>query len=143
MVKEMIRFTIAGTIVTVVDFSIYYVLFHFFPYNVSKGASFVCAGIVGYLLYKYWTFKNIHPSHTEVLRYVFINSLALGINVFINHRVLSHWPGAVLMALITATSLTCLFTFIFFKCWVFKVSLIAEKRGIKSGENDKSPYPAT
>ena len=86
--KEMIRFCIAGSIVTATDFSIYYILFHFFPFNVSKGISFTCAGIVGYLLYKYWIFKNNRASFTEVLRYALINSLALGINVFINHRIL-------------------------------------------------------
>ena len=74
----------AGAVVTATDFCIYYVLFHFFSFNVSKGISFLCAGIVGYLLYKYWIFKNKQASLFEVLRYAFINSLALGVNVAIN-----------------------------------------------------------
>ena len=118
----MIRFCIAGSIVTATDFSIYYILFHFFPFSVSKGISFTCAGIVGYLLYKYWIFKNNQPSFREVFRYAFINSLALGVNVSVNHLVLSHWPGAILMAFIIATAVTGLFTFVCFKWWVFRRS---------------------
>jgi len=121
--KEIIRFCIAGTIVNATDFSIYYILFHFFSFSVSKGISFTCAGIVGFLLYKYWVFKNNHPSSVEIIRYALINSLALGINVLINHHILSRWPGSVFAALIMATSLTALFTFVCFKWWVFRTLL--------------------
>jgi len=90
------------------------------PYSVAKGISFTTAGIVGYLLYKYWTFKNNEPSLGEVIRYAFANFLALGINILVNHLVLSHWPRAVFAALIIATSITGLFTFVGLKWWVFR-----------------------
>jgi putative flippase GtrA len=118
--KQMIRFLIAGTIVNATDFSIYYVLFHFLPFSISKGISFTCAGIVGYLLYKYQIFKSNKPSYAEVGRYVLINLLALLINVLINQSILNVWPGAVFVALVIATALTALFAFICFKWWVFK-----------------------
>jgi len=121
--KEMIRFAIAGTIMTATDFSIYYALIHFLPFSVAKAISFTCGGTVGYLLNKYWTFKRNQPSYSEIGRYAFINTLALGINVFTNHRVLDIWPGAVLTALIIATAVTSLFTFVFFKWWVFRTLL--------------------
>ena len=117
--KEFIRFCMAGAIVTATDFSIYFVLFHFFPFNVSKGISFVCAGTAGYLLYKYWIFKNKQASLPEIFRYAFINLLAMGINVFINHHFLSLWPKGIFLALIFATAITSLFTFVCFKWWVF------------------------
>ncbi len=120
--KEMMQFCVAGSIVTATDFSIYYVLFHFLPYSIAKGISFASAGVVGYLLCKYWTFKKDQISFTEVIRYAFINFVALGINVFVNHCVLGHWPGAVLTALLIAASLTGIFTFICFKWWVFRSS---------------------
>jgi putative flippase GtrA len=119
--KEIIRFLIAGTIVNASDFSVYYVLFHFLPFSVSKGISFSCAGIVGYLLYKYWTFKLNRPSLAEVFRYAIINSLALGLNVFINQHMLNLWPGAVFPALIVATAITGIFAFVCFKWWVFRI----------------------
>jgi putative flippase GtrA len=118
--KEMLRFCIAGGIITATDFSIYYVLFHFLPFNIAKGISFASAGIVGYLLSKYWTFKKNKPSFTEILRYASINLLALAINVFINDHILSQWPGEIFIALIITTLVTGLFTFICFKWWVFR-----------------------
>jgi len=119
----MIRFCCAGCMTTATDFSIYYILFHFLPYNVAKGISFTCGGVVGYLLCKYWIFKNNEPSFNEAVRYAFINSLALGINVYINHYFLILWPRAIFASLIIATSLTGLFTFVCFKGWVFRTYL--------------------
>jgi putative flippase GtrA len=118
--KEIIRFLIAGSIVNAVDFSVYYILFHFLSYSLSKGISFTCAGIVAYLLNKYWTFKRNQPSYVEVGWYILINFLALGMNVLANQGILNLWPKAVFLALIIATILTGLFTFVCFKWWVFK-----------------------
>ena len=119
--REIIRFLIAGTIVNATDFSIYFILFHFLPYSVSKGISFACAGIVGYFLVKFFTFKHNNPlSYAEVVQYALINSLALGINVLTNKIILNLRPGAVFLALIIATILTGLFTYTCFKWWVFR-----------------------
>ena len=118
--NEFIKFCFAGSIITATDFSVYYVLFHFLPYSAAKAISFFSAGIAGYLLCKYCIFKNNEPSYLEVLRYAFINGLALVINVYINHLFLSLWHGAVLEALLVATSFTGLFTFVGFKWWVFR-----------------------
>jgi putative flippase GtrA len=124
--KEIVRFLIAGTVVNATDFSIYYVLFHFLPFSVAKGISFICAGIVGYLLNKHWTFKYHQASLTEVGRYILINFLALGVNVLTNQSILNLWPGSILVALVIATVLTGLFVFICFKWWVFRAFLIEE-----------------
>ena len=120
--KEIIRFSIAGTFVVATDFSIYYLLFHFLPFSIAKGISFTCAGIVGYLINKYWIFKHSRPSPVEIGRYVATNVLALGVNVVINHSILNVRPGAVWLALVIATALTSLLTFICFKWWVFNAS---------------------
>lgn len=124
--KEFIRFLIAGTIVNATDFSVYYILFHFLSFSISKGISFTCAGIVGYLLLKYWTFKYKQQSYAEIGRYVFISFLALGINVLVNQSILNFWHGRVFLALIMASALTGLFTFICFKWWVFRILLKKE-----------------
>ena len=126
--KEIIRFIIAGTIVNATDFSIYYILFHFLPFSISKGISFTCAGIVGYFLIKFFTFKHNKPiSYAEVGQYLLINSLALGINVSTNQIILNLWRGNVFLALIIATILTGLFTYASFKWWVFRA---VKKEGI-------------
>ena len=119
--KEIFRFIIAGIFVNATDFSIYYILFHFLSFSIAKGISFICAGVLGYFLIKFWTFKHNKPlSYAEIGQYALINSLALGINVLTNKSILNLWPGAIFLALITATILTGLFTFICFKWWVFK-----------------------
>jgi len=119
--QEIIRFSIAGIIVVTADIGIYYSLFNLLSFSVSKGISFTCAGILGYLLNKYWTFKSSQPPRAEVGRFIIINFLALGINVLTNQSILNKWPGAVWPALITATAVTSLLTYICFKWWVFKV----------------------
>ncbi|MFA5362997.1 MAG: GtrA family protein [Candidatus Omnitrophota bacterium] len=119
--NEIIRFLIGGAIVNAADFSIYYILFHFLPFSISKGIAFTCAGIAGYLLMKYWIFKHNQASFTEVGRYALINSLALGVNVLTNQSILIVRHGNVFLALIIATIVTGLFTFTCFKWWVFRV----------------------
>src|SRR3989338_7338136 len=121
--KEMIRFSIAGAFVGATDLGIYYFLIHFLSFDLSKGISFTCAAIVGYLFNKYWTFQYSQPSYAEIGRYTIINFLALGINVLINHGILSVRPGAISLALVIASMLTGLFTFIGYKWWVFRILL--------------------
>ena len=122
--KEIVRFIMAGSIVNVTDFSIYYILFHFLSFSIAKGISFTCAGILGYFLIKFWTFKHNAPlSFAEVVRYAVINFSALAINVLVNQGILNLWPGSVWVALIIATALTGLFTFACFKWWVFRILL--------------------
>lgn len=118
--KEIVRFFIAGIAVNATDISVYYFLFHYLSFSISKGISFTCAGILGYLLNKYWTFKNNRPSYAEVGRYVLINFLALGVNISTNQGLLSLWPGAVWPAVVIATAFTSLLIFICFKWWVFR-----------------------
>jgi putative flippase GtrA len=119
--KEIVRFVIAGALATATDFCIYFLLIHFLPFSISKGISFTCGGIVGYVLSKYWTFKQNQQSYLEARRYVLINFLALGVNVLTNQSILNVWPDAVYLALIIATIVTSLLTFMSFKWWVFKI----------------------
>jgi putative flippase GtrA len=117
--KEIARFFIGGTVITAADFSIYFILFQFLPFSVSKGISFSCAGILGYWLNKYWIFEHHQPSYAEMGRYVLINFLALGINVLVNRSILNVWPGGVYLALASATAITSIWVFICFKGWVY------------------------
>ncbi|MBF0484380.1 MAG: GtrA family protein [Candidatus Omnitrophica bacterium] len=121
--REIIWFLLAGPFVVATDFIVYYFLIHFFSFIVSKGVSFICASIVGYLINKYWTFKYNHPSVAEVSRYFLVNFLALGVNVLTNHIVLNLRPGAVFIALVIATVITSIFSFVSFKFWVFRNKL--------------------
>ena len=118
--KEIIRYCVAGMFVGATDFGIYYILLNVFPYSLSKGISFICAGIVAYLFNKYWTFEQLRPSRAEIMRFVMINVLMLEINVLVNQSILSLWPGKVFVALLLAGQVTNILAFVFFKFWVFR-----------------------
>ncbi len=116
----MFRFFVGGIFVVTVDFGVYFFLKLILPLDVSKGFSFICAGAVGYVLNKYWTFKFAQASYIEMGRYAFINLMSLVVNVVINRQILNAWPGAILVALSAATAVTSIFTFVCFKWWVFR-----------------------
>ena len=67
--KELIRSLIAGPVVGATDFGVYFLLKIFLPIWLSKGISYVCAGIASYLLSKYWTFSRPKESAHEMGRY--------------------------------------------------------------------------
>jgi putative flippase GtrA len=121
--KEIIRFLSAGAIATAIDFSVYYFLFHFLSFGISKGISFACAGFAGYVLNKYGAFKHNRPSRAEFGRYTLVNFLSLGINVLINQSILNAFPGEVFAALVIATTVTGVCAFVCFKWWVFRALL--------------------
>jgi putative flippase GtrA len=119
--KEISRFIIAGMCVGATDFGIYLFLIHFLSINLAKGIAYTCGGIVAYFFNKHWVFNYNRPaSHSEVGRYLIVSLLALGINILTNKSILNLRPDAVLLALILASMLTGLLTFIGFKWWVFR-----------------------
>ena len=120
--KEIIRSSIAGTVVGATDYGSYYLLIHFLPFSLSKAISCTLAGLIAYWFNKYWVFQySTLISRSEIVRYVLINFLGLGVNVLTNQIVLNLYHGAILLALVSASMLTGLFTFICFKLWVFRV----------------------
>lgn len=120
--KEIIRSSIAGTLVGATDYGSYYLLFHFLPFSLAKAIACLLAGIVAYWFNKYWVFQySTLTSGWEIARYVLINFLGLGVNVLTNQLVLNMHPGAILLALVSASAVTGLVTFIAFKLWVFRI----------------------
>ena len=133
--NELIRFLVSGVVVTTTDFAIYFLLIHVLPISFAKGISFTAAGIVGYLLNKYWTFQQEKSSYAEMGRYWTVNVIAFGLNVFINHQVLRTGPEGVWLALISATLVTSVFTYVGFKWWVFKPKAINQVKSSIHGRN--------
>ncbi len=52
-----------------IDFSVYFISKLFLSIHLAKGLSFASAGIVGYLLNKYWAFSKKKSSYPEMGRY--------------------------------------------------------------------------
>ena len=119
--NEPVRFLLAGSVINLTDYAVYLFLVRSLSFTVSKAISFTCAGITGYVINKYWIFKYGPPSYAEVGRYALINSVALGVNVATNQIILSLSPGAVVLAMVSASVLAGILTFVCFKWWVFKI----------------------
>ena len=90
--------------------------------DISKGISFVCAGMVGYLFNKHWTFSQHHRSHSEMVRYGATEFFLLGFNISFNKGVLMLWPEATFPAAVAASLSTALVSFVLKKTWVFKTA---------------------
>ena len=118
--NEIARFLIAGIAAIVTDFSVYFVLCQALPPSASKTISFICGGIVSYVLNKHWAFKSSRRSSAEAIRFAVFNLGTLVQNVLTNHTMLNLWPGKLLSALLVATDVTSIAAYIGFKWWVFR-----------------------
>ena len=118
--KEFVRFCVVSTMAGTTDFSFYYLSKMFLPVDISKGISFIAAGIVGYFFNKYWTFSQSRKSRSETVRYSIAGLFLLGFNVSVNRGILLLWPGAIFPAVATASLSTTLVSFVLKKVWVFK-----------------------
>jgi len=120
--KEMTRYLIIMPLVGAADFGIYFLCVRFLSPFVSKAISYAIANGVAYLANKYWIFKRQRKQAAapEVGRYVVLEVVLFVGNVSINQAILFVWPHTILPAIITASLLTVLLSFIFKKFWVFK-----------------------
>lgn len=119
---EIGKFFIAGLVVVAVDALAYYFLLFLLPPSFSKLIAFIFGTITAYLLNKFWTFKKIGYSRAEIVRFVFLYTLAMIINVGINSLVLSIFNSLV-FAYFLATATSASFNFVGQKFFVFKRSV--------------------
>jgi putative flippase GtrA len=117
--KEICRFLLVTPFVGLTDFGVYFLCLEFLPLSVSKGIAFAVAAVVGYLLNKHWTFRKHRRSYSEAGRYFLIQVFLLGFNVVVNKLVLLPFPEAIFLAMMTASLLTAVVSFILKKWWVF------------------------
>lgn len=118
--KEITRYLIVTPVIGAMDFGIYFLSKLFLPITVSKGISYVCAGITGYLFSKYWVFSKHKKCNPEMNRYWISDVTLLGYNVTANSTILHFWPHTVFLALVIASFSTAILSFILKKLWVFK-----------------------
>lgn len=130
--KEVIRFSIVTPLVGITDWGVYYLSLQVLPFSVSKGISFVCGGLVGYLLNKHWTFSQRERSYSEMGRYWVAQLIMLGFNVSSNQILLHFWPKAVFVCLVIASISTAVLSFILKKWWVFRHRGVSRDRYLQS-----------
>lgn len=118
--RELTRFLITGCSATAVDFAIYYFLKNTISPSISKAVSFMCGTAVTFVLSKYWTFEVKERSVKEVIRFAFLYSSTLALNVFMNKLVLLIFPEWYFFAFLCSTGTSTIVNFIGQKWWVFK-----------------------
>jgi len=118
--KEIFRFLISGITAVSVDCLSYSALLYLgiIP-AIAKGFGFLFGTLVTYFLNKFWTFQKPHREWQEVLRFVGVYALSMGINIGINQVVLEK-TNIVIIAFLCATALSTIFNFICLKLFVFK-----------------------
>lgn len=98
----------------------YFLLLSSLGYNVAKTLSFITGSMVAYGLNKFWTFRNPSRDTWEVLRFCVLYAATLGINVVVNHGMMTLWPGAAVIAAVCATGASMVLNFLGQKFWVFR-----------------------
>jgi putative flippase GtrA len=117
--KELKRFLVAGISAVATDLATYYVLLNFFNTDISKAISFLLGTLVAYFINKYWTFEKIEKSYVEIIKFGFLYSTTLGVNVMTNKIILDMF-SITLLAFLIATVISTVLNFIGQKWWVFK-----------------------
>jgi putative flippase GtrA len=118
--KELLRFLISGITAVSVDCLSYSSLLYIGTAPaIAKGIGFLFGTLVTYFLNKFWTFQKPHREWQEVLRFVSVYALSMGINIGINHIFLEK-TGIVILAFLCATAVSTVFNFICLKLFVFK-----------------------
>lgn len=136
-VLQLFKFAAVGCVNTLIDWSIYFVIFTIFPsetavfYAAAKGFSYFCGIMNSFFLNRLWTFRD-SPHENEggrFVKFLVVNLVGLGFNsvsifIFLNLEFKQT------MALFFATLITFSFNFILNKLWVFrKGKMVAKTSG--------------
>lgn len=118
--KELLRFLVGGGSAVMVD----YIAYQIFMYvgidrNISKGISFICGSIVGFLLNKLWTFESSNFKKSEIVRYIILYSCTACINALVNKGVLMG-TSIELLGFLCATAISTILNFLGQKYFVFQ-----------------------
>ena len=116
----MISFSLVSAVILSTDFGIYFLLRQVLPASGAKTISFICGGVVAYLLNTFWVFEQGQASASSGVKFAIANTLLLGVNVLTNGSMLRVWPAAVAVALGMATCVTSALSFVCFKWWVYR-----------------------
>jgi putative flippase GtrA len=118
---EFVKFALVGLLNTGVDVAIFFLLTRIgTPYVAAQVVSYSCGAANSYLLNKVWTFRSSGLSYAELIRFMVVNLVSLGISVAVLS--LLHETAGVNLATAKAGATVCALAanFLGNKLWVFK-----------------------
>lgn len=118
--KELIRFLVGGGTAVITDYLVYKVLLYIgLNMSISKGTSFICGSIVGFVINKLWTFESKNFIKSEVIKYVILYTITAYINAKINSITIVITKIHIL-GFLCATGVSTILNFLGQKFFVFK-----------------------
>ncbi|MDC6350604.1 GtrA family protein [Zeaxanthinibacter sp. PT1] len=121
--KQLLKFGVSGVTAVLVDYLVYLALYPYLGPNIAKGVSFLTGTMVAFVLNKYWTFEAKEFSGKQLMKFLILYGITLGLNIGTNHLCLI-WFESIIFAFLCATGLSAVLNFIGQKFWVFKTSVI-------------------
>lgn len=119
---ELLRFLIVGGAVVIVDFAVYFGLLWLMPtlgLSLAKALAFVAGATTSFLLNRSFVFRSVDRAQRQLLSFVFLYGLGLGLNTTAN--ALSLRAGAPkLLAWLIATGASTISNFLGMKLFVFR-----------------------
>lgn len=118
--KELLRFLVGGGSAVIVDYITYQIFMNVgIDRNISKGISFVCGSVVGFIINKVWTFESAGFKKSEIVRYIILYSCTAFINALVNKVVLAV-AAIELLGFLCATGVSTVLNFLGQKYFVFR-----------------------
>lgn len=120
-IGEFIKFALVGLLNTGVDVAIFFLLtWTGIPYVAAQVVSYSCGAANSYLLNKVWTFRACGLSYSEIIRFVVVNLVSLGISVVLLTLLHDRIGLSLAAAKGIATVCALVANFLGNKLWVFK-----------------------
>jgi len=134
--KQAIKFIIIGVMAVITDMICYYIFLSVLPEKVlgmenevvGKAMSFLCGFSVTYTFNNRWTWRKSDHSRGRLMKFVFLYTMSLVINVVLNssflfilkeYSYIFDFPYKYFIAFIGATGFSSIFNFLGQKFWVF------------------------
>jgi len=120
--KQFIKFAIVGTSSTIVDFAVLNLLVLVFHFNVYLSAtiSFILAVTNGFIWNRFWTFRSEGKKTLEYGKFMFVNTIGLGMNLAIMFVLIHYLDLWYNFAKAIAIVIVMFWNFYGSKKWVFK-----------------------
>lgn len=121
--REFAKFVIVGTLTTLLDWSIYFLLTRVFGlfYLLAKATAFIAAALNSYYLNRLWTFESRQKKIAlELGKFFLVSGFGLLLNTAILHWVVENLHLGDLIGLLIATIVVLSWNFLANKLWVFR-----------------------
>lgn len=120
-IGEFVKFALVGVLNTGIDVAVFFLLTWLgIPYVAAQVVSYSSGAANSYLLNKIWTFRSCGLSYAEIVRFVIVNLVSLGISV-VSLTLLYDTAGLELAAAKGGATVCALAAnFIGNKLWVFR-----------------------